>query len=423
MKRDKWKDKGKIKQIFRQSWEGFLSRNKDKIPPELLPDIEESVNKMLGCGDPANGFAEYICLKCNGKYRKIVPFTCKSRFCTSCGKVYIDKWVDAQVEDIIEVAHRHYVYTIPEEFREFIYWDRKLIKLLSDVSAKVTLEVIRLESEVTPGIITAVHTFGRDLKFNPHVHALVTEGGLDRYKTWQDVGFVSYEALRKKWQYHLCKGMRKNLKGSPKTGKINGIIDKLYKEKTNGFYVNAEKKMKSARGAARYIGRYLARPAIAEWRILEFNEDYVKFFYKDHETGEGIKEILSVDKFIGLLISHIPPKSFKMVRKYGLYSVKMKKMAKKIVSVWKKAKQLVLNFVLPKKDKKTYRERLIECFGKDPVRCPCCGNDMELWKIWHPKYGDIYNFQRDAPVVEEYEEIERKEPERTEHQLLLSQVQ
>ena len=103
MKRDKWKDKGKIKQIFRQSWEGFLSRNKDKIPSELLPDIEESVNKMLGCGDPANGFAEYICFRCNGKHRKIVPFTCKSRFCTSCGKVYIDKWVEAQVEDIIEV--------------------------------------------------------------------------------------------------------------------------------------------------------------------------------------------------------------------------------------------------------------------------------------------------------------------------------
>jgi hypothetical protein len=71
--------------------------------------------------------------------------------------------------------------------------------------------------------------------------------------------------LRKSWQKLLLDLMKKWF---PSDEKVKRIIDHLYKRYVHGFYVNAEQRMKDAKGAARYIGRYLARPALAEYRIV-----------------------------------------------------------------------------------------------------------------------------------------------------------
>ena len=83
--------------------------------------------------------------------------------------------------EILDESHRHVVFTIPERLRSKIYWHRELLKVLSDTAAKVVKESIQ---NVTAGIITVVHTFGRDLGFNPHVYVLVTEGGFDNNAKW-----------------------------------------------------------------------------------------------------------------------------------------------------------------------------------------------------------------------------------------------
>ena len=137
----------------------------------------ESVEKMLSCREPSNGYAEYICTHCGTK--KNCPFTCKGRFCTSCGKKYTDQWVQRTVDELIDVPHRHLVLTIAEELREVFFGDRSLLKVMMDCAAQTALEVLQSQkSEAIPGILAVGHTFGRDLKFNPHVHLLMTEGGL-----------------------------------------------------------------------------------------------------------------------------------------------------------------------------------------------------------------------------------------------------
>jgi hypothetical protein len=97
------------------------------------------------------------------------------------------------------------------------------------------------------------------------------------------------------------------------------LITNLYSKYRNGFYVNAESRMTSARHAARYIGRYLARPSIAEYRILEYDGKSVRFWDEDHKTKKRKEITLLVMQFIGRLIMHIPKKHFKMTRRYGLY--------------------------------------------------------------------------------------------------------
>ena len=101
--------KGKIKIILEDHWHGFLKIYENKI----RSNVKKEVEKVLKCKDTKYGFIELKCDKCNTK--KKIGFTCKSRFCTSCGKIYTDNWIDNMLGNLINVKHRHIVFTIPEE--------------------------------------------------------------------------------------------------------------------------------------------------------------------------------------------------------------------------------------------------------------------------------------------------------------------
>ncbi|MBI3948976.1 MAG: transposase zinc-binding domain-containing protein [Acidobacteria bacterium] len=124
------------------------------MPEAMVDVINEVVAKMLGCRDPEQGYYEYRCLKCG--YQKTVALpaaclpvrqgqagmTCKGRFCSSCGKVYVDRWVEGVVKEGIDVAHRHVVLTIPAQLREVIYQRRELLAVMMEVTAQTVREVI-----------------------------------------------------------------------------------------------------------------------------------------------------------------------------------------------------------------------------------------------------------------------------------------
>lgn len=402
----------RIIDIFKDHWDRFLIEKGDKIPEEMKASVCEAVEKAIKCGDPRYGYAEYICIHCNGKEKKKIAFTCKSRFCNRCGKVYIDQWVEKQAERIIEAGHRHVIFSIPEELRIIFYHNRGWLKDLSDNAASVIQYWYHEKAKkrgYQVGIIAVVHTFGRDLKFNPHIHALITEGAIDKDKQWKEAGYIPYEYLRKAWQKVLMDWLKEKY---PNNFKIKRLINDLYKRYKQGFYVHAERRMKDARGAARYIGRYLARPALAEYRILNYDGEKVHFWYEDHQTGKPVEVELDVIDFIGRLTYHIPKKHFKMVRRYGLYRRDLNKLAQKIVQLWnwinKKTQQIKTPFS-PRK--KSWKERIQEAFGSNPLKCPRCGREMELWTIWHPKYGVIWDFLKDGVIT-----IEKKEETNQEDQ-------
>ena len=385
--------KTSIKTIFNDFWYIIFAELSVIYSSIHWESIVENVEKMLNCRNPSGGYAEYICPCCFEK--KKVPFTCKCRFCTSCGKRYIEEWVEKTVNNIFDVPHRHIVFTIPQELREIIFNDRSLLKVLLDCAAKTALEVLQIRgSNAVPGIIAIVHTFGGDLKFNPHVHMLITEGGLTSDNQWDDIPFLPYALLRKKWQYHLLTELKALL---PKTRENAQLIDYLFKSKRKGFYVNAEKKMTSARFAARYIGRYMARPALAEYRIIRYDGKTVTFWYKDHATNRKVTITLEVEEFIKRLIDHIPVKGFKMVRRYGIYSRRSKSISIKILQKCKRFIQMTIEFINDGFKKISWRERIIRSFGKDPLLCKKCREEMLLWRIWHPKYGTIFELSRDGP--------------------------
>ena len=153
-----------IKEIFRDNWNDFVCEMA-RQGKAIRPTIMEEVAKIIGCQNPINGFALYMCPDCG--IQKRVPFTCKSRFCNSCGAKYSKDRALAMSKTLLKTPHRHVVFTIPEELRPYFANNRSLLNILFDAAAE-TIEyrfyITNKSEHFIPGMISTLHTFGRDLK-------------------------------------------------------------------------------------------------------------------------------------------------------------------------------------------------------------------------------------------------------------------
>lgn len=365
----------KIKDIFSDHWDSFLNEG---YP--IRQAVLDNVTKIINCGNPALGHALYYCDKC-GKV-KHVAFTCKSRFCNSCGSNYIQDRALSISRKLISSPHRHLVFTIPEELRIYFRKDRHLLNVLFEASSKVILSWfhdLNKSESFKPGFVSTLHTFGRDLKWNPHIHMLLSEGASGNKTVWRKVTHISFIALRKRWQAALLDILSKHL--PPSFYQLKSFLFTNYKE---GFYVNAPKKEYSNPfEAIKYIIRYTGRPAMAQSRILDYDGAFVTFYYDRHEDDKRIEETIPVFEFFKRLIIHIHDHQFKTIRYYGLYA-KQYKHSKKLF--------LMLSSIKRKfyERHSHWRARILLAFGIDSLACPCCGNTMKLLDIFIPDKAKPY---------------------------------
>ena len=142
---------------------------------------------------------KYRCKECS--HGKTVAFTCKGRFCSSCGKKQRDNWIAKAINVLPKTRWQHITFTMPESLWKIFWFNRDLLNVISGVAAGIIQEMARKKNAVT-GIFTALHTFGRDLKRNVHIHLSVTCGGLNDKNAWVNLFFP--EALIKKmWRHRI----------------------------------------------------------------------------------------------------------------------------------------------------------------------------------------------------------------------------
>lgn len=309
-----------VKQIFKENWQDYLKTHETR-------EIEKiEVEKMLSCKNASRGGFWYYCKNCN-EYL-FVPFGCNSRLCSCCGKRYSDQWASMLAEKLMKNRfHRHLVFGIPDMLWNYFHEDRKLFKILMDVANKTIREVFSnmKRRDINPGVIEVFHPFGRNLKNQPHVHMIVTEGGFDRLGNFVQLGnYIPYNALHKRWEYNILRKLKKYLPLS--------VVEEAYRKYSNGFCVYVrEDRISSRKGLVRYIGRYVRHPAIANSRITAYNKEAVRFYYEDHDENTHYK-IMLVHDFISAIIQHIPEKNQKLVRYYGAYSRRKKKLLKSSIT-------------------------------------------------------------------------------------------
>lgn len=302
---------------------------------------------------------------------------------------------------------RHLVFTISESLRDIFREDRSRMNLLfiaarntvsSIVNHKLYRKAKKLKLKNTHylyknyrhaiqfGMIATLHTFGRDLKWNPHIHALVPELVYDPDKdTIKTFHHFDFKKLRYTFQYELLRLLRESIGDSFKS-----LQNKIYKEQDNGFYVyartmednpeyNQKDNSKDINGCVNYCMRYAARPAMAESRIIKYSrdDDSVLWFYHDHkDEKKHIVKDKAID-FINRLILHIPDHHFRTIHYYGFYSNASKNTLNRChellgdkknkdysEQVRKEKREKILN-------KLKFRTHLIDSFNRDPLKCKC----------------------------------------------------
>lgn len=366
-------EKNILKRIFfdgNQHWEAFKEKHGDRVRPIVIKEVE----KFRDCGDPKNGFKLYVCEGCQDV--RHVPFRCKGRFCTTCSVGESEEWSRLLSEDVLQVNHRHMIFTIDEGLRDIFLWHRDLLKPLMDEAAKLVKKYFQKKGKVTPGIISGIHTFGATMNFNPHVHMMVTMGGITKKGEWKGYDFIPFTMLRKQWKTVVLKLIRKKLTKEEKQ-RVQPRLQKAFSANGEGFYVYAPKQRGKVKEQLRYIGRYIRRPAIGINRIEAYDGQQVTFKYIDKVDEKEKRETITVEAFIIRLIRHIPDEQFKTIRHYGMYSRRSKSLSKKLLATWQQKTRRWIVKVKKTLRRQTWRERIISSGKKDPLVCPHCDNYYE----------------------------------------------
>ena len=344
----------------------------------------ENIDKMIHCGDPSFGGAMYGCPHC-GKL-KFVPFRCHSRFCPTCGNKYAMERTTCMSFKLVNVTHRHCVFTIDENLRAFFLSERSLLDyLFHSVNSVISRMFYKLNKSknFTPGFIMVLHTFGRDLKWNPHIHCLISEGGYSDDGFWRPVKIFSYTFLRNAFRTALLNELESRI--GPSFKKVKA---KCYSEHQQGFYVYAKPSLCDPNTVIKYIGRYLGRPVIATSRIDKYDGEMVTFHYNRHEDGQYVEETIPAMEFIRRLIRHIPEKHFKMIRYGGIYA-RHREIDQKLYRAVSKSKHHIYRSF------HQWRTAILSSFGYDPLTCPDCRHKMQFLELY-------YNHQR-VSLEEMYE--------------------
>jgi len=369
------KPKFTIKQILKDWWSTLLSQN-----ISIRPVVKEEVEKVIRCGDFSYGFHLFYCFVCC--VFKNVPFTCKSRFCNSCGSKYSKERVEAVTNKLLNCPHRHVVFTIPAELRPYFRNNRLLLNILFDAVSITLSSWFKSQNKsqsFTPGFVCTLHTFGRDLKWNPHIHVLLTDGASGNFTVWKPFKHLPYTMLRKRWRSVLLSLLSKNIFYPD----FKKLVSFFYREYKDGFYVYAPpNKFKDVKKAVEYVLRYLGRPVMAQSRISNYDGSLVTFWYQRHEDNQLVTVSIHALEFIKLLIIHIPDRQFKMVRYYGLYAKKHINDSKLFKLISKKLKSF-------KNKNNTWRHRILLDFNYDPLKCSCGAYFKHIQSFFGDKYKSV----------------------------------
>ncbi len=372
---------GTIANIFEDHWEKFYNNNKEMVD-FYRPNADIEINKIIDCHNKDLGCSVYECPNCHDFI--FVGHTCKSRICSSCGYKYKNERVENILETVYSTKHRQIVFTIPKELRKYFFFpfayridllfqavNETLHSILND-SFKYSKSKKRLikytsKQKFTPGFFSFLHTFGRDLKWNPHIQVLIAELKLGDNGSIEKWNYFNYDALSKRFQKILLDLLSKELGNEFDKEKFRS-----YKNHKNGFYVYAEpKEFKSLKEGIEYVTRYCGRVPISENRIINYDGENVTFSYNDHKDESYHEITVTALEFIKMLLRHIVPTQYKIIRYYGFYR-KKHKLHDKLVLLIDKIKRPLRRQLLK------YELSILKSFNRNPYDCPKCQTRMNF---------------------------------------------
>lgn len=380
----------------------FTSSFPDYCRDHRVPEYKLKImNSLISCKTGKLGYSLIRCDTCGRTEMRACA--CGNRNCPSCGYLNEKKWVALRQSEVIPgIPYFHLVFTLPHDLGTIMYQNqRTALNLLFRSAANTVLTLTQDRLRMTPSILMVLHTFGSDLSLHYHVHMLVSGGGLTKDKAefkkcLSNTFFLPIRALCRVYKGKFMEGL-KRLRDDGILDYYNDaekylnsyvwkeLLDTCYKADWNVEIkplspvrekTASAAKNESTGNAISYFARYTNRTAISDSRIEAWDDQSVRFRYKDYNgssyTWKSME--LDTDEFIRRFLMHILPSGFMRVRSAGLLAGCVKK------------KNLILIHRLLDR---TYKEspvkymkavELIRYFyGRDVTVCEKCHTKLEIF--------------------------------------------
>ncbi len=344
-------------------------------PPleQLGPDRRRVVRDIVSCRTPLLGGHLQVCDHCGRE----IPFynSCRNRHCPKCQSLEQTRWVEAQARSLLPVEYFHLVFTVPTALHPFFLADRRgSYALLFEVALETLHDVCRRRLGALPGTIAVLHTWTQTLAFHPHLHCIVTGGGLatsrERWIASRPGFLVPVRVLSRVFRGKLLDRFDRALEART-SGVGASLGHRLIRQAASKEWVVYSKApMAGPAQVLRYLGRYTHRIAIGNERLVALNQGLVTFRYRDRKR-DGVKKLLTLEApaFIQRFLLHVLPRGFVRVRHFGLQANGCRS---RLIA---RARELVHAPAPPQPDD-THRESWQDLYrrltGRDPTRCPYC---------------------------------------------------
>ena len=271
------------------------------------------------CRTAALGGHKLVCE--HGDYERIAYNSCRDRHCPKCQALAQEKWIAARSKRILAIGHFHVVFTLPAELRALARLHSAVVyQAMLRTVAETLLELGRTRKGLTFGLTLILHTWTRELTFHPHVHVLVSAGGLaldgGRYIRLKHrylfpgamLGDVFRGKLLAALGAHRDGGGFPEWEGATYARLVASVADK-------DWVAHVKKPFRKSSHVLQYLGRYTHRVGIANFLLLEVTDEQVTF-----RTKFGRTATLEPVEFLARLVQHVLPPGFRKIRHAGLYA-------------------------------------------------------------------------------------------------------
>ncbi len=306
----------------------------------LLSAAQRQALRDLGaCRTAALGGHVAHCLDC-GRDR-IAYNSCRNRHCPKCQALARARWLAREADNLLPVEYHHVVFTLPAELSDLALANRRVLYDLLFQAAAATLRVVAANPKrlgAMPGVLLVLHTWGQTLQHHPHVHGVVTGGGLscdadgalDAAPRWVSCrpGFLlPVRVLSRVFRGQFLDGLgtafaRGKLVFPGRLAALHtpsAFASWLSSLGGKDWVVYSKPPFGGPAQVLKYLARYTHRVALSNSRLVSLEGGRVTFRYQDYADGRKHKTMtLAAEEFLRRFVRHVLPKGFVKVRHYGL---------------------------------------------------------------------------------------------------------
>lgn len=300
-----------VADVFRRYGTEYLQRFGDK----MLSSHRHAFEDILRCRTAAMGGHVFECNQCGRQHYSY--HSCRNRSCPKCHKTDTQAWLQGRQPELLPVPYYHVIFTLPHELRRFARLHQKQVYGLLIKSAARSITKLAADPRYVGGLVgvmAVLHTWGSNLAYHPHVHCLVTAGGVSsdgqKWLPASDNYLVPVKALSRLFRGVLLDHIRSQFQDIQ-------LPESVWQK---DWVVHCKPAVQGTGKVLDYLGRYVHRVAITNSRIVSIEDGKVTFRYKDYRSCRTKTMTIAAGEFIRRFLQHVLPSNVHKVRYYGLWS-------------------------------------------------------------------------------------------------------